>query len=169
MCDKFSQNSTSQYPDINIEIFFELIFQEKWWNCSNYPNIESDATFLAFLDSWPDFLYLLNRLLRHVIIIADNGLIDVHLTLVDVVSRRLWVIGTSHFHKLTNECTHHCFYIFIIVITLKENKNVRNSKSKNCKLVCPLCPKLQNKLSTQYFFHFLFYWLILALGGLRQT
>lgn len=63
-------------------------------------------------------------------------MIDVHLTLVDVVSRRLWVIGTSHFHKLTNECTHHCFYIFIIVITLKENKNVRSSQSKNWKLVC---------------------------------
>lgn len=85
-------------------------------------------------------------------------MIDVHLTLVDVVSRRLWVIGTSHFHKLTNECTHHCFYIFIIVITLKENKNVRSSQSKNCKLVCPLCPKLQNKLSYLHstFFTFCF-------------
>lgn len=126
----------------------ELFQLSQYWIRCNFSS--------AFLDSWPDFLFLLNRLLRHVIIIADNGLIDVHLTFVNVVSRRLWVIGTSHFHKLTNECTHHCFYIFIIVITLKENKNVRSSQSKNWKLVCPLCPKLQNKLSTQYFFHFLF-------------
>lgn len=94
---------------------------------------------LAFLDSWPNFLYLLKKLLRHVIIVADNGLIDVHLTLFNVVSRRLWIIRTSHLHKLTDECTHHCFYILIIVITLKTKPECKKLVI-NCILgnICPL-------------------------------
>lgn len=140
---KFPQLSRylAEFPP-NIQTFGETssTYQEKWWNYSNYPgtctkelsptikidtwwdflNIQISMQFPSdYLDSWPNFLYELNRLLRHVIVIANNGLINVHLTLVDVVSRRLWVIGTSHFHKLTDECTHYCFYILVIVITLK--------------------------------------------------
>lgn len=123
---------------------------DTWWNFPQFQ-VGTCRNFLQVSRYWCNFLQTiqtrglissndpLNRLLRHVIIVADNGLIDVHLTLLDVVSRRLWIIRTSHLHKLTDECTHHCFYILIVVITLKTKPECKKLVI-NCILgnICPL-------------------------------
>ena len=69
-----------------------------------------------------------HTVLGEVLVVADDGLVDVHLTLVDVVPGGLRVVTAGHFLELSNQSSHHCLHILILgvrLVTLKID-NYRN-------------------------------------------